>query len=73
MSASVPLGETALFICAGEGVGLLWNVNGIPDGVQENQERGVVVVVTIQTLHYTKVISQSRGPWRMTMCPSSVF
>ena len=43
MSASVPLGETALFTCAGEGIAPLWTINGQPDDVPASKERGVKV------------------------------
>ena len=43
MSARVSMGETALFMCAGEAVGSYWEVNGDPDNVPVNTQRGVVV------------------------------
>ena len=42
MSASVPLGETALFMCVGEGFPF-WTVNGVFDETPANQERGVKI------------------------------
>ena len=43
MSASVPLGETALFTCAGEAVASYWNINGLAHTQQVNVDRGVAV------------------------------
>ena len=44
MSASAPLGKTALFKCAGEGFGLFWTINGQPDAFPASKERGVNVM-----------------------------
>ena len=44
MSTSVPLGETALFMCAGEGILLFWTINGQPYDGPANKERGVKVM-----------------------------
>ena len=43
MSVSVSIGETATFMCAGRAAGSFWEVNGDPDNVAVNIERGVVV------------------------------
>ena len=43
MSTGVLLGDTALFMCAGKAVASYWTVNGDPDSVQVNRERGVAV------------------------------
>ena len=43
MSASVPLGEIALFMCAGEAITAYWTVNGEPDSVQASRDRGIAV------------------------------
>ena len=42
-SASVPLGETALFMCAGDALASFWTVNGNSDSVPASIERGVEV------------------------------
>ena len=45
MSASVPLGETVLFMCVGEETfSLLWLINGEPDNVPASEERGIKVI-----------------------------
>ena len=43
MSASVPLGETALFMCAGEAFQSFWIVNDEPHDDDSNIQRGVDV------------------------------
>ena len=42
MSASVPRGETALFMCAGEG-DAFWTINGQSSNDPASEERGVKV------------------------------
>ena len=44
MSASVPLGETALFMCVSKGNALSWAINGQLQHVPASKERGVKVV-----------------------------
>ena len=44
MSASVPLGEAALFMCGGKGISLFWEINGQADNVPASKERGVKVI-----------------------------
>ena len=51
MPASVPLGETALFTCAGEGIAPLWTINGQPDNVPASKERGVNVTYDNEYAH----------------------
>ena len=40
----MPLGETAEFMCVGEGLFAFWTVNGQPDNVPASKERGVKVI-----------------------------
>ena len=44
MSASVALGETALFVCAGEAIALIWTINGQIQTVSETTKSGVEIL-----------------------------
>ena len=44
MSAIVPLGETALFVCVSKGNALSWAINGQLQHVPASKERGVKVL-----------------------------
>ena len=44
MSASVRLGETAQFVCAGEAIVILWTINGRVQALPETTEHGVDIL-----------------------------